>query len=370
MRDGQKKALELWIAKYDFLLAEEAITSDPAKMFEIGEQIRHARKKISDLTLKDSLAVSSREDSEEEAGRDCVVEIALPDSYGAFDDVKGRLLRYSLAKFLGISVGAVKIVDKRRGSTWVKIRVPEKAATRLVTLFREQADDGLEIFLGKNREFTIKALRVLEYGKKDKGLGAIDYKAIDYEKATPLLLSWGAEDLKSLDELMPLVYDNLCNMARQRLTVMRLEGILEPEEVVSEMYCRMDSMEKLKEFDMSNFMGLASRVIHHVLAGYVRYLQAAKRTGKEEALGVAADLVDDRAVNPEDVLIVREERHRLRRAVEGLAESHPIAARAVRYFYFIDYDHSMIARLLGVGKSRVVRELRFARIWLRRELLR
>src|SRR5688500_17761152 len=114
---------------------------------------------------------------------------------------------------------------------------------------------------------------------------------------TGLLRRWAEGDVGAFDQLVPIVYDRLRQLARQRL---RSDpgATLDTTGLVHEVYLKLADAPHTNLRDRGHFLALASRVMRNVLLDHARARRAAKRGG-----GVAAlPLVDEAAWLSDDDL--------------------------------------------------------------------
>lgn len=158
---------------------------------------------------------------------------------------------------------------------------------------------------------------------------------------------------------MPLVYEELRRLARIQMRDERRDHTLQPTAVVHEAYARLVDL-NLTWRDRSHFLCMAARLMRRVLVDHARAHQAAKRQG-----GVKVSLQDAAAVTePRYDLIA------LNEALERLREQDERMSRVVELHYFGGLSYLEIAEALELSTSTVDRHMRFARIWIGRELER
>ncbi len=176
---------------------------------------------------------------------------------------------------------------------------------------------------------------------------------------TKLLRQWRAGDGQALDELVPLVYDELRRLARIRMRGERADHTLQPTALVHEAYARMLELDVPWQ-DRVHFLSIAARIMRRVLVEHARARGARKRghgirfVSLEEARGLTP-------LEPRELL-------ELDQALTRLGELEERAARVVELHYFGGLDYKQIAEVVGTSTATVARDLRVARAWLRREL--
>ena len=177
---------------------------------------------------------------------------------------------------------------------------------------------------------------------------------------TGLLRRWAEGDVSAFDQLVPIVYDRLRQLARQRL---RSDpgATLDSTGLVHEVYLKLADAPHSNLRDRSHFLALASRVMRNLLSDHARSRRAAKRGG-----GVAPlPLVEEVAWMSDDDL---DAVTALDDALSRLEALDPRQSRVLeqRYFGGLSLEETSLA--LGVSLATVKRELRSARAWLAVEL--
>ena len=176
---------------------------------------------------------------------------------------------------------------------------------------------------------------------------------------TLLLRRWEEGDARALDQLMPLMYERLRQLARQRLRS-EPDTSLNTTGLVHEAYLKLVDSPGVHVQDRGHFLGLASRVMRHLLVDHARTRRAAKR-----GLGIAPLKLDDADWIPDDAV---EPTIELDEALQRLAALDERRSRILEQHYFGGLSLEETAEALGVSLATVKRELRAARAWLAVEL--
>ena len=176
---------------------------------------------------------------------------------------------------------------------------------------------------------------------------------------TRLLLDWREGNAEALEALVPLVYDELRRLARLQMRDEASGHTLQPTALVHEAYARLIDL-KLDWQDRSHFLNMAARTMRRVLVDHARTRRAAKRgAGAVEVTLHDFHAKDEPSI---DLLAIDE-------ALESLSRHDERAASAVELCYFGGLTGREIAEALGVSEATAERDLRFARSWLKRELM-
>ncbi len=177
---------------------------------------------------------------------------------------------------------------------------------------------------------------------------------------TGLLQRWGAGDPQALDQLIPLVYDRLRQLAHERLRAEGPDCSLNTTGLVHEAYLRLVDSPGPTVRDRSHFLALSSRVMRHLLIDHARARQAAKRGG-----GLPSPELEPLLRIPQRELDAFTD---LDEALERLEKMDERQSRILEQRYFGGLSLEETASALDVSLATVKRELRSARAWLANEL--
>jgi len=167
-------------------------------------------------------------------------------------------------------------------------------------------------------------------------------------------------DAAALDELMPVVYQELRRLAGHILRSERPDHTLQATALVNEAYLRLVGAESVNWHNRAHFFGAAARAIRRILIDHARSKARLKRGGDQ----ARAPLDEMLIVSPE-----RDERLlELNDALTRLAEAAPQKARVVELRFFGGLTEEEAAEVLGVSTRTVTRDWRFARAWLHSEM--
>lgn len=173
---------------------------------------------------------------------------------------------------------------------------------------------------------------------------------------TALLSQWSAGDESARDQLIPLVYDGLRELAHRRLAGASFGSSLNTTELVHEAYLRMAGAQRLDLPDRANFLALASTVMRNLLVDRARARLAEKRGSG----GIPSSLDEDEWVSDENVETVAD----LDDAIQRLTQLKPRQGQLLQFHYFGGLTLEESATAVGVSLATVKRELRVARAWL------
>ena len=170
-------------------------------------------------------------------------------------------------------------------------------------------------------------------------------------------------DARAADELLPLIYDELRELARKRMAAEPAGQTLQPTALVHEAYLRLVSGEDRGWAGRGHFFAAAALAMRRVLVDRARRRRAAKRGG--DRARVSFEHIDPawEAADSEQVLA-------LDAALERLGRIDHQKAQLVMLRYFTGLTIDQTARSLGISPATVKREWQFARAWLYREMER
>lgn len=166
---------------------------------------------------------------------------------------------------------------------------------------------------------------------------------------------------EAADALVPLVYDELHQMAVHYMRRERDDHTLQPTALVHDAYMRLVDQRGAGWQNRAHFFGIASRAMRRILVDHARKKRSAKRDG-----GQRITLDASVAVQPEasvDILALDE-------ALVRLAALDPRQARVVELRFFGGLSVEETAKLLGISRATANRDWTFARTFLQREIER
>ena len=177
---------------------------------------------------------------------------------------------------------------------------------------------------------------------------------------TGLLTAWSRGDTTALEELLPLVYDELRRLAARQLRGERVNHTLQPTALVHEVYLRLIDQRQVDWHDRAHFLGVAAKTMRRILVDHARRHSARKR-----GLGVQFVSIDDAGglAASQDVPLLA-----LEHALCRLEAVDPELARIVELRAFGGLTIEEAAHVLNVSPSTAKRDWRTAKAWLNREI--
>jgi RNA polymerase sigma factor (TIGR02999 family) len=175
------------------------------------------------------------------------------------------------------------------------------------------------------------------------------------KEVTQLLLDWSHGDQSALDQLMPLVYDELRRLAHRHMSRERADHTIQTTALVNEAYLRLVEQKDVHWQNRAHFFAIAAQMMRRILIDYAR-----KRGGgaPHVSLEEAAVLTEERAAN----LIALDD------ALNSLAALDPQQCRVVELKFFGGLTTEETAEVLGLSVDKVKREWSTAKLWLFRKL--
>jgi RNA polymerase sigma factor (TIGR02999 family) len=177
---------------------------------------------------------------------------------------------------------------------------------------------------------------------------------------TTLLADWRRGDRQALDQLAPMVYDELRRLASSYLKQERMDHTLQSTALVHEAYLRMVGGVDVDWENRSHFFGVAAQIVRRILVEHARAANTAKRGAGAVVLSINEELntAQQRAPN----LLALED------SLNALAAIDARQARIVELRYFAGLNVEETAEVMDISPATVKREWAVAKAWLYREL--
>jgi len=177
---------------------------------------------------------------------------------------------------------------------------------------------------------------------------------------TELLVGYQGGDKEALDQLMPIVYDELRRQAARYLRREQAGHTLQTTALIHEAYVRLVDQRNVQWQNRAHFFGIAAQLMRRILVDHARTKKRVKRGGSKVQVSLADATV---AVKGPDLDIVA-----LDEALEHLAKVDEQQSRVVELRYFSGLTVEETAEVMGISTATVKREWSVARAWLHREL--
>jgi RNA polymerase sigma-70 factor, ECF subfamily len=180
------------------------------------------------------------------------------------------------------------------------------------------------------------------------------------QEITQLLVDWSNGNQAALDQLTPLVYTELRQLAHRYMRRERLGHTMQTTALIHEAYLRLVDQTKVRWENQAHFFGIAARLMRQILIEHARSHTRAKRGGGAGTISLdeAAFVAQARAA---ELLALND-------ALERLAAVDPRKSRVVELRFFGGLSVEEAARVLNIAPNTVLRDWRLAKAWLHREI--
>jgi RNA polymerase sigma factor (TIGR02999 family) len=175
---------------------------------------------------------------------------------------------------------------------------------------------------------------------------------------TQLLINWRNGDKAALDQLTPLVYEELRRLARGFMGRERNNHTLQTSALINEAYLKLVDQDETNWQNRAHFFAVAAQIMRHILVDHARSYGYEKRGAGAQRVGL------------DDVRVFSEERAgelvALDEALTNLATVDPRKSRIVELRFFGGLNIDDTAGVMELSPTTVQREWRAARAWLQR----
>jgi RNA polymerase sigma-70 factor (ECF subfamily) len=179
-------------------------------------------------------------------------------------------------------------------------------------------------------------------------------------RVTQILGEIKAGDRSALEKLLPLVYDELRELAASHLKRERKNHTLQPTALVHEAYLKLMDQSRVDWQGRTHFFAVGAQAMRRILVDHARHRRAAKRGGGRLRITFDEELIAG-PQQDEDILAVDD-------ALVKLTRLDPQHGRMVELRFFGGLTVAEVAESLEMSKRSVEREWTMVRAWLRREL--
>jgi RNA polymerase sigma factor (TIGR02999 family) len=164
-----------------------------------------------------------------------------------------------------------------------------------------------------------------------------------------------------MDEMFPLVYDELRRIAARKLRSERTSHTLSATALVHEAWLELTKLDRIKWQNRSHYMALAAQAMRRILIDYAVARRRQKRGGGKAPVHIDGEVWAVAETRGEDLLALDE-------ALERLAAMNERQTRIVEYRFYGGMSVEETADALKISPATVKREWATARAWLNREL--
>ncbi len=187
-------------------------------------------------------------------------------------------------------------------------------------------------------------------------------------EVTRVLSAMEGGDPHAAEQLLPLVYQELRQLAAQKLAQERPGQTLEATALVHEAYLRLVGAEQAQHWDSrGHFFAAAAEAMRRILVDSARSKKTKKRDGERKRVDIALDEIagrqPDQKLQDQKLLALDE-------ALAKLEQQYPAKAQLVKLRYFAGLSIREAAKALDISTATADRYWAYARAWLQREMTR
>ena len=177
---------------------------------------------------------------------------------------------------------------------------------------------------------------------------------------TRLLARWTDGDQAALQQLVPIVHEELRRLARRQMAGERPGHTLQPTALVNEAYLRLVNLKQMQWQNRAHFFAMGARLMRRILVDFARSRGYQKRGGgaKQVSFTEALEVAEGQ---PTDVVALND-------ALEALADVDERKSRVVELRFFGGLSVEETAEVLNVSRETVKRDWKVAKMWLLRQL--
>ena len=179
-------------------------------------------------------------------------------------------------------------------------------------------------------------------------------------QVTLLLRAWGEGDEQALEQLIPIVYEELRRIARRHMAGERASHTLQTTALIHEVYVRLVDVRSTPIHNRAHFLAMCARLMRNILVDFARSRRYQKRGSG--AVHVPLDeALDVSAVGDPDLLAIDE-------TLVRLAAFDQRKSQVVELRFFGGLSVEETAEALTISPETVMRDWKLAKAWLLREL--
>lgn len=173
---------------------------------------------------------------------------------------------------------------------------------------------------------------------------------------TKLLLDWSKGEEKAMEQLLPIVYDELRKLAGSMLRGERNEHTLQPTALVHEAYLKLIDQADVQWDSRSQFFAFSAKIMRNILVDHARKKLTRKRGGGQRNISLE-EVISQSADNSEELIALDE-------ALTALADFDERKSRIIELRYFGGLSLKEIESIMKISPATIRRDMRFAEAWL------
>ena len=178
---------------------------------------------------------------------------------------------------------------------------------------------------------------------------------------TQMLRKWSDGDAQALDNLLPLVYEELRRQAARYLRRERRDHTLQTTALIHEAYLKLIDQRDVEWESRTHFYAIAAQAMRRILVDYARTKHRDKRGGDDIKISLSEAMTVAAKEKSVDLIALDE-------ALDKLAERDAQQARIVELRYFSGLSLDETAEAMHISRATVARDWQMAKAWLLREL--
>ena len=177
---------------------------------------------------------------------------------------------------------------------------------------------------------------------------------------TQLLAEWSDGNQSALDELYPLVYDELHKLARRYMSRERKGHTLQTTALINEAYLRLIHSKNVRWQNRAHFFAVSAQLMRRILVDFARSRHYQKRGGgaQKVSLDQALEISDEKGAE----LIALDD------ALSALDKLDARKSRVVELRFFGGLSVEETAEVLKVSPDTIMRDWKMAKVWLLRAM--
>lgn len=197
-------------------------------------------------------------------------------------------------------------------------------------------------------------------GKNYNGFGVFSVAPTQTIEITRLLRAWGGGDQAALDQLAPLVYEELRRLARRYMRRENPGNTLQTTALVNEAYLRLVDVTNIRWQDRAHFFAVSAQMMRHILVDAARARASGRRGGDSPRVNLD-ESIDAAPVRGRELIALDD-------SLNALAEMDERKARVVELRFFGGLSVEETAEVLRISPQSVMRDWKLAKAWLSREM--
>ena len=175
-------------------------------------------------------------------------------------------------------------------------------------------------------------------------------------EVTRILNKLDRQDPKAADQILPLVYEELRQLASYRMANEKPGQTLQATALVHEAYLRLVGDENQQWDHRGHFFAAAGEAMRRILVDKARKKLTAKRGGDFKRIDIAD--IDLSSPDPDEKMLIVTD------ALDDLALEDPVKAEVVKLHFFAGFTHAETANALNISEKTARRYWTYAKAWL------